>query len=72
MPRALSRDEQAILAFVRRTDVALPIPELAAQLGLEPAAAQTACAYLVERGLLQAAVYAVTAPANTKQPAAVR
>ena len=29
MPRALSRDEQAILALVRRTGTSFPIPELA-------------------------------------------
>ena len=71
MPRALSRDEQAILTLVRRADAALPIPQLATQLGLDPAVAQAACAYLVARGLLQATVYAVAAPATTKQPAAV-
>ncbi len=70
MPRALSRDEQAILALVRRTGASLPIPELAHQLGLDPTAAQTACEYLVSRGLLQATVYAVAAPATSKQSAA--
>ncbi len=66
MPRALSRDEQVILALVRRTGSSLPIPELAAQLGLDPAVAQTACEYLVGRGLLQATVYAVGVPAGAK------
>ena len=66
VPRALSRDEQAILALVRRSGVSLPIPELAAQLGLDPAVAQAACEYLVGRGLLQATVYAVGVPAGTK------
>ena len=66
MPRALSRDEQAILALVRRTGTSLPIPALAAQLGLDPAAAQAACDYLVGRGLLQATVYAVGVPAGSK------
>ena len=70
MPRALSRDEQAILALVRRTSASLPIPELAAQLDLDPATAQAACEYLVSRGLLQATVYAVAAPATSKPPAA--
>ena len=67
MPRALTREEQAILLLVRQTGAALPIPELAQRLGLEAAVAQAACAYLVERGLLRASVYAV-APA--KIPAA--
>ena len=66
MPRALSRDEQAILALVRRTGTSLPVPALATQLGLDPAAAQTACEYLISRGLLQATVYAVGVPAGTK------
>ncbi len=72
MPRALSRDEQAILTLVRRTDAALPIPQLTTQLGLDPTAAQAACEYLVARGLLQATIYAVAVPATTKPPAAVR
>lgn len=66
MPRALTRDEQAILAHVRRTGAARPIPELAAELGLSLAAAQAACEYLIDRGLLQATVYAVGVPATTK------
>ena len=66
MPRALSRDEQAILTLVRRTSASLPVPELATQLGLDPVTAQTACAYLIERGLLQATVYAVSVPAGTR------
>lgn len=66
MPRAPSRDQQAILALVRRRGGSLPIPELAAELGLDPAAAQAACEYLVSRGLLQATVYAVAAPLGTK------
>ncbi len=70
MPRALSRDEQAILALVRRTGASLPIPELAARLDLDPATAQAACEYLVSRGLLQATVYAVGVPTATKPVAA--
>ena len=66
MPRSLSRDEQAILTLVRRRGTALPIPTLATELGLEPAAAQAACEYLVSRGLLQAAIYAVAPPVSTK------
>ena len=66
MPRALSRDEQAILALVRRTGASLPVPELATQLGLDPAAAQAACAYLVERGLLQATVAVTAAAASAR------
>ena len=66
MPRALSRDEQAILTLARRTGASLPVPELAAQLGLDMAAAQPACAYLVSRGLLQATVYAVGVPTGAK------
>ncbi len=70
MPRALSRDEQAILALVRRTGASLPVPELASQLDLDQTTAQTACEYLVSRGLLQATVYAVAAPVASKPPAA--
>lgn len=66
MPRAPSRDEQAILTLVRRRGGSLPIPVLAAELGLDPTAAQAACEYLVSRGLLQATVYAVAAPLGTK------
>ncbi len=66
MPRAPSRDEQAILTLVRRSGASLPIPALAAELGLDPAAAQAACEYLVSRGLLQATIYAVAAPLGTK------
>ena len=67
MPRALTREEQAILALVRQTGAALPVPELAQRLSLDTAVAQAACEYLVERGLVRASVYAV-APA--KVPAA--
>lgn len=67
MPRALSRDEQAILSFVRRTGASVPVPELAAQLGISPEAAQTACEYLVGRSLLRATIYAVAAPSTHKQ-----
>src|SRR5215212_1486716 len=66
MPRALSREEQAILALVRRGDVAIPVPELAVRLNLAVPVAQAACDYLVSRGLLRAAVYAVEAPLGTK------
>jgi DNA-binding transcriptional MocR family regulator len=71
MPRALTRDEQAILARVRRTASSLPIPELAQDLGLTLEGAQSACDYLVSRGLLQATVYAVglPAPAKSRPPA---
>jgi len=68
MPRALTRDEQAILGHVRRTGAARPIPELAAELGLSPAAAQAACEYLIGRGLLQATVYAVGLPTASTSP----
>ena len=71
MPRALSRDEQAVLAFVRRRGGAIPIPELAAELGLAVDGTQTACDYLVQRGLLRAAVYAVEASTRTKSAAPV-
>jgi len=67
MPRALSRDEQAILALVRRREAAIPVPELADQLHLAVPVAQAACDYLVSRGLLHAAVYAVAAPMGAKQ-----
>jgi hypothetical protein len=66
MPRALSRDEQAILALVRRGDGAIPVPELAVRLNLAVPVAQAACDYLVSRGLLRARVYAVEAPLGTK------
>ena len=73
MPRALSRDEQAILVLVRRSDVAIPVPELAVRLNLAIPVVQAACDYLVSRGLLRAAVYAVEAPLGTKhQPAGSR
>ena len=67
MPRALSRDEQAILTLVRRTGGSIPVPDLAAKLGLTIEAAQAACDYLISRSLLQATVYAVAAPAVTKR-----
>ena len=70
MARALSRDEQAVLMRLRRTGESVPIPELAAELGLAPAAVQTACEYLISRGLLQATVYAVAAPTAPKRPTA--
>ena len=53
MPRAVSRDEQAILLLVGRTGSSFPVPELAQRLGLTPEAAQRACEYLVSRGLLR-------------------
>ena len=68
MARALSRDEQAVLMLLRRTGESVPIPDLAAHLGLAPAAAQTACDYLISRRLLQATVYAVAAPTTPKRP----
>ena len=66
MPRALSRDEQAVLALVRRADVAIPVPELAVRLNLAVPVAQAACDELVSRGLLRASVYAVEAPLGAK------
>ena len=66
--RALSRDEQSVLMLLRRTGESVPIPDLAVRLGLAPAAVQTACEYLISRGLLQATVYAVAAPATPKRP----
>ena len=66
MPRALSRDEQAILTLVRRSDAAMPVPELAVRLNLAIPAAQAACDYLVSRGLLRASVYAVETPLSAK------
>ena len=66
MPRALSRDEQAILALVRRGDGAIPVPELAVRLNLAVPVAQAACDYLVSRGLLRVSVYAVEAPLGAK------
>jgi len=70
MPRALSRDEQAILSHVRRSGASIPVPELAAHLGIAPDAAQTACEYLVGRSLLRASIYAVTSATPAKQTAA--
>ena len=66
MPRTLSRDEQAIVALVRRAGTSFPVPELADRLGIAPEAAQAACEYLVSRGLLRATVYAVGAPVVPK------
>ncbi|MGD9891373.1 MAG: hypothetical protein AB7R89_07790 [Dehalococcoidia bacterium] len=65
MPRALTRDEQAILARLRRSASSHPIPELAAELELSAEQAQAACEYLVERGLLRATIYAVAVPKST-------
>jgi DNA-binding Lrp family transcriptional regulator len=62
MPRALTRDEQAILARLRRTAASQPIPELATELGISAEQAQAACEYLVDRGLLRATIYAVSVP----------
>ena len=71
MPRALNRDEQAILALVRRTEVAIPVPELAVRLNLAIPVTQAACDYLMSRGLLRASIYAVEAPLGAKhQPTA--
>ena len=73
MPRALNRDEQAVLALVRRSEAAIPVPELAVRLNLTVSVAQAACDYLVSRGLLRAAIYAVEAPVGAKhQPTASR
>src|SRR3712207_3946276 len=49
MPRALNRDERAILTLVRRAGTSFPIPELADRLGIAPEAVQAACEYLVGR-----------------------
>jgi hypothetical protein len=70
MPRALNRDEQAILTFVRRNGGSTPVTELANQLSIAPDTAQTACEYLIGRGLLSATVYAVGVPATAKAGAA--
>lgn len=72
MPRALSRDEQAILSFARRTGASVPVPQLAEQLGISADAAQQACEYLVSRSLLRASVYAVAVPQVVKPVAQVR
>ena len=69
MPRALTRDEQAILNHVRRGGASVPVPELAERLGIAPEAAQTACDYLVGRALLRASIYAVAPTAPAKQNA---
>jgi hypothetical protein len=70
MPRALTRDEQAILARLRRSAASRPIPELATELGIGVEQAQAACEYLVDRGLLRATIYAVAVPkvAGATQP----
>jgi DNA-binding transcriptional MocR family regulator len=70
MPRALSREEQRVLAYVRRQGGSLPIPQLADELLLSLETVQAACTYLVSRGLLQATVYAVAAPAQRRVPLA--
>jgi hypothetical protein len=62
MPRALTRDEQAILARLRRNPASRPIPELATELDISIEQAQAACDYLVGRGLIQATIYAVAVP----------
>src|SRR5215211_957705 len=67
MPRALTRDEQAILTLVRRGDTAIPVPELAVRLNLAVPVAQAACDYLVGRRLLRASVYAVESPLGAKR-----
>jgi len=67
MPRALSRDEQAILILVRRGEAAIPVPELAVRRTLAVPVAQAACDYLVGRGLLHVSVYAVEAPLGRKR-----
>ena len=66
MPRALTREEQAILALVRRSEEVIPVPELAVRLNLAIPVAQAACDYLVSRGLLRATIYAVEAPLGAK------
>ena len=64
MPRALSRDEQTVLQYIRRTGGQLPVPEIAQAVSLPVESVQAVCEYLVERGFLQAAVYAVSLPAG--------
>ena len=71
MPRALTRDEQAILARLRRSPASRPIPELAAELGIGTEQTQAACEYLVGRGLLRATIYAVAVPKPSGTTAAV-
>ncbi len=67
MPRALSRDEQLILTAVRRrSSESLPIPELARAVSLSVEAVQSACDYMIGRGLLHAAVYAVSVPPSRR------
>lgn len=60
MARALSRDEQTILAYVRKRGTALPIPDLAGELGLAAETVQSICEYLISRKLMHATVYAVS------------
>jgi hypothetical protein len=62
MPRALTRDEQTVLQYIRRTDseLPLPVPEIAQAVSLPVEAVQQTCEYLVERGFLKAAIYAVS------------
>jgi hypothetical protein len=61
MPRALSREEQLVLNAVRRHEGPITVPDLATGLALSPDTVQQICVYLVERQLLSAAIYAVTA-----------
>ncbi len=61
MPRALSREEQLVLNAVRRQVGPITVPDLAAALALSLDTVQEICAYLVERQLLNTAIYAVTA-----------
>jgi hypothetical protein len=64
MPRSLSKDEQSVLAFMRRVTDTQPIPEIARTLDLPIGVVQTSCEYLVSRGLLQVSIYAVALPAR--------
>lgn len=71
MPRALSRDEQLVLTYVRHAGGSLPVPDIVRALGLPSERVQAACEYLISRGLLHSTVYAVAASTAHRPHAAV-
>jgi hypothetical protein len=71
MPRSLSKDEQSVLSFMRRVTQSQPIPDIARTLGLPIEVVQTSCEYLVSRGLLQVAIYAVALPGRKEDSGVV-
>jgi len=66
MPRALTREEQVVLTYVRKQGGSLPIPDLAQALSLSAEKVQACCEYLVGRGLLHTTIYAVSSVSPAK------